>query len=165
MLFTNLIKKSKSEQGFATAVLLIALLPIVFAMVGFSFDFARAGYIKSQLLGSADTALQTITNRGYIDNGRVKIGSPSDSGFAQREAIRLYCANGPHFGSCGDSTIVSTVGSPLSLTDLCKPLSSIRYGLTLRSTEVIPTIFLGIIGQDTITLEIETAAMVRPRTC
>lgn len=165
MVFYKLIKKSKEEQGFATAVLLIALLPIVFAMVGFSFDFARAGYIRSQLLGAADTALQSTVNVGYIDNGRVRIGQPGDSGFAQREVVRLYCANGNHFGECGTKTTISVVGSPLSLADLCRPLSAVRYGLSLRSTEVIPTIFLGIIGQDTITLEIESAAMVRPRTC
>jgi hypothetical protein len=165
MIFHKLIKKSKNEQGFASAILLIALIPIVFAMVGFSFDFARAGYIKSQLTGAADTALQTTANIGYIDNGRINIGKPNDSGYAQRESIKLYCTNGPRFGNCGDTTTISIIGSPLSLSDLCRPLSAVRYGISLRSIETIPTIFLGIIGQDTITLVIESAAMVRPRTC
>jgi hypothetical protein len=158
-------RKIKDDKGFATAVLTIALLPIVFAMVGFAFDFSRASYIRSQLLSSADTALQTTVNVGYIDNGRVRIGQPGDSGYSQREAVRIYCANGPHFGNCGATTRVSVVGRPLSLTELCRPLNTIRYGLELRSVETIPTIFLRIIGQDTITLEIETTAMLRPRSC
>lgn len=157
--------KIKDDKGFATAVLTIALLPIVFAMVGFAFDFSRAGYIRSQLLSSADTAIQTTANIGYIDNGRVRIGQPGDPGYSQREAIRIYCANGPHFGDCAGNTRVSIVGRPLSLTELCRPLNDIRYGLELRATETIPTIFLRIIGQETITLEIETTAMVRPRSC
>jgi hypothetical protein len=158
-------KKLKDEKGFATAVLAIALLPIVFAMVGFAFDFARAGYIRSQLLGSADTALQSTTNMGYIDNGQVRMGRPGDPGYSQREAARLYCANGPHFGDCAGDTIVAVVGTPLTLAELCQPLGVRRYGLSLRATETIPTIFLGIIGQSTITLEIDTSASVRPRSC
>lgn len=160
-----LANKIKDDKGFATAVLTIALLPIVFAMVGFAFDFSRAGYIRSQLLSSADTAIQTTANIGYIDNGRVRIGQPGDPGYSQREAVRIYCANGPHFGDCGGNTRVSIVGTPLALADLCRPLNDIRYGLELRATETIPTIFLRIIGQETITLEIETTAMVRPRSC
>lgn len=158
-------RKIKEDKGFATAVLTIALLPIVFAMVGFAFDFSRAGYIRSQLLSSADTAIQTTTNIGYIDNGRVRIGQPGDPGYSQREAARIYCANGPHFGDCAGNTRVSVIGNPLSLADLCRPLNNVRYGLELRSVENIPTVFLRIIGQDTITLEIETSAMVRPRSC
>lgn len=161
----NFMRKIRDEKGFATAVLTIALLPIVFAMVGFAFDFSRAGYIRSQLYSSADTALQTTANIGYIDNGRVRIGRPGDSGYSQREAIRIYCANGPHFGDCAGNTRVSVIGNPLALNDLCRPLNAVRYGLELRATETIPTVFLRIIGQDTITLEIETTAMVRPRSC
>lgn len=158
-------QKLSNERGFATAVLMIALIPIVFSMVGFAFDFARIGYIRSQLLGSADTALQSTTNMGYIDNGRVRMGRPGDPGYSQREAARLYCANGPHFGNCADNVNVSVVGTPLTLAELCQPLGVTRYGLQLRATETVPTIFLGIIGQDTITLEIDTTASVRPRSC
>jgi hypothetical protein len=158
-------KKLADEKGFATAVLMLALIPVVFSMVGFAFDFARIGYIRSQLLGSADTALQSTTNMGYIDNGRVRMGRPGDPGYSQREAARLYCANGPHFGNCAANTRVSVVGSPLPLSELCQPLGVRRYGLELRATETVPTVFLGIIGQDTITLVIETSASVRPRSC
>lgn len=158
-------RKLSNERGFATAVLTLALIPIVFAMVGFAFDFARMGYIRSQLLGSADTALQSTTNMGYIDNGRVRMGRPGDPGYSQREAARLYCANGPHFGDCASNVRVSVVGGPLTLGELCQPLNARRYGLQLRATETVPTIFLGIIGQDTVTLEIETSASVRPRSC
>lgn len=161
----NLRNKIRNEKGFATAILVIALLPIVFAMVGFAFDFSRAGYIRSQLLSSADTAIQTTANVGYIDNGRVRLGQPGDPGYSQREAIRIYCANGPHFGNCAGNTRVSVIGTPLTLDQLCQPLNNIRYGLELRAVETIPTVFLKIIGQDTITLEIETSAMIRPRSC
>lgn len=158
-------KKLANEKGFSSAVLMLALIPVVFSMVGFAFDFSRIGYIRSQLLGAADTALQSTANMGYIDNGRVRMGRPGDPGYSQREAARLYCANGPHFGDCASNTRVSVVGAPLTLAELCQPLGVRRYGLQLNATETIPTVFLGIIGQDTVTLEIETSASVRPRSC
>jgi hypothetical protein len=155
-----------SEDGFASAALSIVIVPLVVAMIGFSFDFARIAYIKNDLEGNANLAVQSASNIGYLDNGRIVMGRPGDSNYSAEQAVAIYCANATHNSNCGSITSARVVGSPLSDSDLCSPVAGGQsYGLRLQATETIETIFLRIVGVPEFVLDIESTALVRPGTC
>lgn len=157
---------SRNESGFATAALFMVMLPVAVSMIGFSFDFARIAYIKSDLQGNADLAVQAASNIGYSDGGRIVLGKPGQPNFSVNEAAAIYCENANHRNDCGSITRVFTVGSPVTIAQLCSPVSSGEtYGLRLIATETIDTVFLRIVGVPTFTLEIDSTALVRPRSC
>lgn len=155
-----------NESGFTTAALFMILMPLAVAMIGFSFDFARIAYIKSDLQGNADLAVQSASNIGYLDNGRIVLGRPGDTRYSAEQAEAIYCANSNHRNDCPSITNVRVVGSPLTLAELCSPIAAGQsYGLRLLAVETIDTVFLKILGIPTFTLDIESTALVRPRTC
>lgn len=164
---SSLIKKSQnSEEGFASATLSIIIVPLVVAMLGFSFDFARIAYIKNDLEGNANLAVQSASNIGFLDGGRIVMGRPGDSNYSAEQAVAIYCANANHRGNCGSIANARIVGSPLPDAELCSPISGgSSYGLNLRATENIETIFLRIVGIPEFVLDIESTALVRPGNC
>lgn len=166
MRLTKLMAGLQSENGFASAALSIILVPLVVSMIGFSFDFARIAYIKNDLEGNANLAVQSASNIGYLDNGRIVMGRPGDSNYSAEQAVAIYCANANHRSDCRSITSARIIGSPLSDADLCRPVSTGQsYGLRLQATENIDTIFLRIIGVPEFVLDIESTALVRPGTC
>lgn len=163
----RLRNSARLEAGFATAALTMLLFPLAVAMIGFSFDFARIAYIRSDLQGNADLAVQSASNIGYLDsNGRIVMGQPGNSGYSAEQAVDIYCANANHRTDCDSITTANIVGSPLPLEDLCSPVAAGNsYGLRIFAVEEIDTVFLGLIGIPTFTLDIESIALVRSGTC
>lgn len=165
-MWRRLLNARKNERGFATAALFMVLMPLAVSMIGFSFDFARIAYIRSDLQGNADLAVQSASNIGYLDNGRIVLGRPGDPGYSAAQAEAIYCANANHRNDCGSITNVRVIGNPLTLAELCSPVAAGQsYGLRLLAVETIDTVFLRIVGIPQFTLDIESVAMVRPRTC
>lgn len=165
-MFSFFKKLRSNESGFTTAALFMVLMPLAVAMIGFSFDFARIAYIKSDLQGNADLAVQSASNIGYLDNGRIILGRPGNTGYSAEQAEAIYCANSNHRSNCPSITSVRVVGTPLTLAELCSPVAAGQsYGLRLLAVEDIDTVFLKILGIPQFTLDIESTALVRPRTC
>lgn len=164
--FWRKILDKKNESGFATAALFMLMMPVSVAMIGFSFDFARIAYIKTGLEGNANLAVQSAANIGFAENGRIVLGKPGQRDYSERLAKTIYCENTNISGSCDSRVRTFTVGRPVSIADLCSPIGGGNtYGVRLIATETYDTVFMGLIGVPTFTLEIDSTALVRPRSC
>lgn len=178
----RLIAWWKFEKGMATISLFILGLPLIIGVFGFGFDEARALYIKGYLQNRATLAVQSAlaSSTNTDSNGNLYIDpnvyaqvynnyEDNTSSYRSNGTI-LTCAtssieNNPiQAGECGGD--VTTIGIPGTLADYCKPVfggAVSSYGLQYQVKEQVDTVFLRILGINTLTLStIDATALLRP---
>jgi len=120
----------------------LAVLPLVVA-VGCAVDYSRANQIRSKLLSAADAASVGSVSKsspGFIAAGAMTSDGPIAAG--QADATNIFNGN-----------ILNQSG--FTLTDVTPTMTKTGSVVTstVQFTAVVPTLFLGVIGQSNMTVK------------
>lgn len=152
--------------------------------MGSGFDIARLHFITSIAQSQADLAVQAGVNRAYtLPLSDPNSGSLNLLDTAIADTNKLYCDNTQTYRlnllttNCvptldetltAGTVMTKVIGSPLQVSQFCTKLyvaNTARYGLALKSKEIVIPVFMGIAGIKKFDVRIDTSALVRARTC
>jgi len=189
----NLFKSWKyNEKGVASISLFILSLPLIVGSFGFGFDEVRGIYIRNYVQGRADLAVQnavaattTTTSKGNISLDANYVNDVINNYEKNTQEYRnnsiLSCSSKAtttynptnqitHQNISSTASCVQTVwqvGTFFNQATACKNLNSFgptsAYGVHFQVKEKINTIFLRILGINTINLgTINAESLIRP---
>jgi len=171
-----------NEKGVASISLFILSLPLIVGSFGFGFDEIRGIYIRNYVQGRADLAVQNAVaaTTTTSSNGSISLNTDYTSIVEGNYKDNTQQYRNQSILSCNESDVVRQNVSTLSpctqtvwqvgtfgQSTSCKNLNSFgptpAYGVHFQVKEKINTVFLRILGINTINLgTINAESLIRP---